>query len=78
MEIILSILAGVMALKLTFGWFFDDQEDFTESIRFWFTPDIISIFRGEFWRDEWSSLKLIVWLMIGGTVGYATFKFLVS
>ncbi|WP_395377417.1 hypothetical protein [Marinicella sp. W31] len=78
MEVILSILAAVATLKLSFSWFFDDQEDLMESVRFWFTPDIISIFRGEFWRDELSSFKLIIWLMIGIGIGFATHRFLIS
>ena len=78
MEILLSILAAVAALKFSFSWFFDDRDDLMESIRFWFTPDIISIFRGEFWQDEWSSFKLIIWLMIGIAIGFATHAFLLS
>ena len=37
---------------------FEDWSGFWESVKFWLTPDIISWFRGEYWEDVWSEMKL--------------------
>jgi len=37
---------------------FENWSGFWESIKFWFTPDIISWFRGEHWEDAWAEVKL--------------------
>jgi len=41
--------------------FFKDWSEFWESIRFWFTPDIISSFRREYFDDFWGEMKLFGW-----------------
>lgn len=43
--------------------FFGDWGGFFKSLRFLFTPDIISAFRGEFHEDQWESLRFFVWLV---------------
>ena len=46
-------------------------------MKFYFTPDIISLFRGKFWEDNWAETKLALWLGISGLVGmlvYANFS----
>ena len=37
---------------------FKDRDDFWEAVRFWFTPNFISFFRGEYWRDRFAEMKL--------------------
>ena len=41
---------------------FKTWEDFGESIRFWFTPDLFSAFNGEYWEDWIGELKLGIWV----------------
>jgi hypothetical protein len=70
---VLGIIAGIVVLVSLFKPFFDDLSGFLECVRFWFTPDIISMFRGE-WGDDWlAELKLGVWLACGGATGYAVY-----
>ena len=46
------------------GWiFFPTLDDFWEAIKFWLTPDFISMFRGEYWVDRWAELKLFFWIL---------------
>jgi hypothetical protein len=46
------------------GWvFFKTLDDFWEAIKFWLTPDLISLFKGEYWTDRWSELKLGLWIV---------------
>lgn len=41
--------------------FWNDLEDFLTSVRYWFTPDIISLFRGEWDRDWFEQMKIMLW-----------------
>ena len=76
MEVLLSIVAALTALKYSFKFFFNNTDELLDCIKFWFTPDIISIFRNEYERDWWSELKLFIWSLTGVLVGYATYQFL--
>ncbi len=78
MEILLSIIAGLGVLRLTFKFYFDDLDDLMDCIKFWFTPDIISAIRGDLEHDWWAELKLFVWLALGGFAGYAVHQFLLN
>ena len=41
--------------------FWKSWNDFFYSLRFWFTPEVISIFRGE-WEEDWfETFKLLLW-----------------
>lgn len=55
-----------------FRLFFKDLPDFIECLRFYFQPNIISLFRGEAEQDWWASLKLGVWATIAVAMGVAT------
>lgn len=44
------------------GWVvFREWDEFLECLRFWVTPDIISMFQGEYWDDRWAEMKLFFW-----------------
>lgn len=59
----LILLAVNVPVYLFFGWlFFDSWIEFFESIAYFFTDNLISAFRGEYWDDTWSSMKFILWL----------------
>ena len=44
--------------------FFGDMAGFFESLRYWFTPNIISMFRGKWTQDVGHTWKLIIWLVV--------------
>jgi hypothetical protein len=47
------------------GWvLFKDWDNFWDCVKFWLTPDIISLFRGEWMEDQWAQMKLFVWLAL--------------
>ncbi len=71
-----GIGAGVVTWVATFTLFFTNSEEFLECLRFTFTPDFISLFRGEWLEDQWGSLKLGVWLVVGIAAGYGTYALL--
>ena len=43
-SIILGVLAGIGVMVLLFKPLFGDKEGFIDCVKFWFTPDIFSIF----------------------------------
>lgn len=46
------------------GWaFFKDWGDFCECVKYSLTPDVISLFRGEWNEDRWAQLKLGLWTL---------------
>ena len=47
-------------------FFFGDWESFLRCVRFWFTPDALSFFRGEWDEDRWSEMKLGLFFLLCG------------
>lgn len=68
--------AGFFAAAILFKSFFKTKDDFFDCMRFWFTPDIISAFRGEFFDDHWAEFKLFIWVGLSICVGYGAYKLL--
>ena len=76
MILTLSIAVGAVMAVALFRLFFKDFSDFIECVRFYFQPNIISVFRGEWAEDWWGSTKLGVWLAISIGMGFvAHYKF---
>ena len=68
-SIVLSVIAGVGVMALLFKPLFGDKEEFIDCVKFWFTPDIFSLFFGEYFEDRWSEMKLGLWIFCGGMAG---------
>jgi hypothetical protein len=68
----ISIGASLLMAAALWRLFFKDLPDFVECLRFYFQPNIISLFRGEWEQDWWASLKLGVWLTLAVGMGLAT------
>ena len=68
-EWVILIAGAVFGLALSFKLFFRHPGDFLEAIKFWFTPDIFSLFRGQWAQDQWNEMKLIIWFVVGGAFG---------
>lgn len=56
--IIVLFLLNIPIYKFLFRIFFVDENDYNESIRHTFTPNIISFFRGEYWKDRINTARL--------------------
>ncbi len=69
----LGIVAGIVTLALTFRLFFGTQQRFFECLKYSFTPDLVSLWRGDYHRDWVSSFVLWVWVIVGGLVGFGVF-----
>ena len=73
MLIAISIAAGVIMAALLFRLFFKGFSDFIECLRFYFQPNIISLFRGDLVDDFWGSLRLGVWVVLSLIVTVGTY-----
>ncbi|MBN1588664.1 MAG: hypothetical protein JW888_04040 [Pirellulales bacterium] len=71
MSMVCGFIAAFVVLALLFKPLFGDAEGFGECLRFWITPDIFSMVRGEWGEDLLAEIKLGVWLFCGGAAGYA-------
>jgi len=69
---ILNIPAYLLVGKL----FFDDWADLLTCIRFWLTPDIISMFRGEWGADFWATMRLGIFAFLCGAIVFGEYHFL--
>lgn len=68
-----AIVAAGIAGKLLFRLFFTDLEDFFDCVRLSLTPDVISMFRGEYGEDLTQSFKLGIYMIAVGASGIAAY-----
>jgi len=68
MEIFISIALIIVNVftvyKFLFNIIFRDRDDFNESVRYSFTPDIISLFSGKYWKDRAGEFKLGIFITL--------------
>lgn len=48
--------------------------EFGEAIKFWLTPDIVSILQGKFVEDAWSELKLLYFIVLCAIVVFVEYQ----
>ncbi len=73
---IILLVLNIPVYKLIFGMIFKSMEDFNESLRYVFTPDIFSLFRGEYGRDYIGEMKVSLLFVICGGVVYFEYSFI--
>ena len=56
--IIVLVLVNIPLYLLIGKVFFGGWEDFWDAVKFWLTPDLFSLFKGEYWEDCWAEMKL--------------------
>jgi len=65
------LIAANIPLYLAVGWgIFSTWENFWEALRFCFTPDVFSMFRGEWAHDMWGEVCIGLWLAVCGLTVY--------
>ncbi|HEX2926354.1 MAG TPA: hypothetical protein VHP38_08895 [Ruminiclostridium sp.] len=60
---ILLIIVNIPVYKRIFRLFFKDSEDFYDSVKFSFIPDLYSLFKGNYWEDKSNEAKLSFFMM---------------
>lgn len=73
MKEIAAFLSGSISLWLLFPVMFGDKEEFMSCVKFWFTPDIVSLFRGEYWENDWAEFKLFIWVGCSAAIAYGVY-----
>ena len=72
-------LSGVIVFILTagvlFNMVFSSKDDFIDSVKYYFTPDVWSVFKGEFHQDFVAQGKLFIWLALSCLAGYGADQF---
>ncbi len=71
--LILGVAAGVGELILSFRLFFADSEEYSEAWRYAWTPNLLSLFRGEYVEDIWAEFKLGIYHSAGILTGVAVY-----
>ncbi|CAH1057757.1 hypothetical protein [Paenibacillus pseudetheri] len=66
--IILLLFLNIPVYKFLFRVFFVDNDDYNETVRHTFTPNIISLFRGEYWKDRMNTARLQFFIIICGGI----------
>ncbi len=64
--VVVLLIINIPIYKIVFNLMFDSTEDFYESLRYVFTPDIISLFRGEYVKDWFGEMKFQFFILICG------------
>lgn len=62
--ITLLIINTFTVYRFLFNLIFSDTDDFSESLRYSFTPNIFSLFRGEYWKDRVGEFKLSYFIIL--------------
>lgn len=62
---LISLPLAILVLWRTFTPLFGDANGFWECMEFCLTPDLISLFRGEYWEDWAGEFKLGIWFGLG-------------
>lgn len=78
METVLPIIAGLLAAALLFKPFFGTLAEFGECLRYCLTPDVVSLFRGEWGEDTWAELKVGLWVVLSVGCGVGVHQALVN
>jgi hypothetical protein len=71
--VMIPLLVALTVGKLVFRLVFDGTNDFWDCVRFSLTPNIISLFRGQFSEDIRKSMRLGFFMIIVGGSGALTF-----
>ncbi len=59
---IVLLIANIPVYKKILWFIFRDREDINNSIKYSFTPDLFSFFKGEYWKDRVSEAKLTAFI----------------
>jgi hypothetical protein len=70
MDTVAAIFSGIVTAYLLFSVIFESNEEFIECVKFWFTPDIFSNFKRQFYENHWAEFKIFIWVGCSVSIGY--------
>ena len=60
--VMILLVLNIPVYSKIFYFIFADSDDFKESVRYSFTPDIVSLFRGKYWKDQIGEFKISIFI----------------
>ncbi len=76
--VVAALAVAFFVGRFFYGILFTDGEDFWDCVGFALTPDIFSLFRGQYWEDMGKSFRLTAFMMAVGGSGVLTYWVLKS
>lgn len=73
MAIVIACTSSLVTAIMLCYILFQDWDDFCESVKFYFTPEFISLIQGKYHDDLWAEARLILCLAISGLVGVGAY-----
>ncbi|WP_037287899.1 hypothetical protein [Saccharibacillus sacchari] len=61
---IILLVVNIPVYRFVFKLWFADEEDFNKSVRYSFTPDLFSLFKGKYIEDRIASAKLSFYIFV--------------
>lgn len=62
--VIVLILVNIPVYRFLFRLFFVDEEDYDKSVKYVFTPNLLSLFRGEYFKDRMATARLKFYIFL--------------
>jgi hypothetical protein len=62
--ILILLVINFPVYRFLFSLIFTSSEDYDEAVRYTFTPNIISLFRGQYWDDKFRSMQLSFYIFM--------------
>lgn len=59
---VILLFVNIPVYKFYFSKIFRDSDDFNESIKYSFRPDLFSLFKGEYFKDQIGEFKLGIFI----------------
>lgn len=71
--VVILLIANIPVYRFFFRLIFKNSDDFKESVKYSFTPDIFSLFKGRYWKDHVGEAKLSFFIFLCVIVVIAEF-----
>lgn len=68
MLVLIFLVIDYRVFPVIFKALFPNKGDFAETVRVGFRPDIISLFKGEYWKDQACEFMLSFMMLIFGGI----------
>jgi hypothetical protein len=75
LPLIVLVVLNLPLFGLLSGIFFH-QEGLAGALKYWFMPDLVSLFRGEYIDDQWAETKLLIYAIVCGLTLVSELSFL--
>ena len=73
--IMVLLIVNIPLYKVIYKFIFSDSDDFRESVKYSFTPDLFSLFRGRYWKDQIGEAKLSFFII--ACIAAVAFEYLI-